>query len=148
MSFNYPVEPTQEDKDHYRDFVLSLRHTLPCGKCRKNLGKTFKRMPLTMGHMNTRESFSKYIYDLHEVVNTMLDKKSGLTYDEVRDRYEHFRARCAKPNRGGRRTQKKKTTEKGCTVPFYGKKARCLINIVPNDVKTETLKIDERCIKR
>jgi hypothetical protein len=30
MSFNYPVNPTQEDKEHYRDFVLSLQHVLPC----------------------------------------------------------------------------------------------------------------------
>jgi hypothetical protein len=32
MSFNYPVNPTPEDKKHYRDFVLNLRYVLPFGK--------------------------------------------------------------------------------------------------------------------
>ena len=30
MSFNYPVEPTLEDKTHYKEFILSLQHVLPC----------------------------------------------------------------------------------------------------------------------
>ena len=41
MSFNYPVNPTTDDKHRYRDFILSLRWTLPCGKCRKNLQMNF-----------------------------------------------------------------------------------------------------------
>jgi hypothetical protein len=34
------------------------------------------------------------VYKLHETVNKMLKKKSGLTYCDVRERYEHFRSRC------------------------------------------------------
>ena len=26
MSFNYPVHPSEEDKKHYRDFVLNLQY--------------------------------------------------------------------------------------------------------------------------
>ena len=46
--------------------------------------------------MKNRYTFSKYIYKLHEKVNTLLNKKSGLTYCDVRERYEHFRSRCSK----------------------------------------------------
>ena len=46
-----------------------------------------------MSHMESRATFSKYVYDLHEVINKMLGKKSNLKYSDVRDRYEHFRAR-------------------------------------------------------
>ena len=42
--------------------------------------------------MKNRETFSKYVYNLHEHINKMLKKKSNLTYDDVRVRYEHFRA--------------------------------------------------------
>ena len=76
MSFNYPVEPSCEDKRHYRDFVCNLQYVLPCGKCRKNLRKNFKKLPLMWKHMDSRQTFSKYIYNLHEVINTMLKKKS------------------------------------------------------------------------
>ena len=96
MSFNYPINPNHDDKIHYRQFILSLQHVLPCGKCRKNLKNNFKVLPLLMKDMKNRDSFSRYVYDLHEVINRMLGKESGLTFEQVRERYEHFRARCAK----------------------------------------------------
>jgi hypothetical protein len=96
ISFNYPAHPTVKDKINYRNFILHLRYILPCGKCRMNLYKNFKRLPLKMEHMRTREKFSRYIYDLHELINDMLGKKSGLTYEQVKERYEHFRSRCTK----------------------------------------------------
>jgi hypothetical protein len=149
MSFNYPVNPTPSDKKHYRNFILELQYVLPCGKCRKNLKKNFEKLPLTMSNMKSRDTFSRYIYDLHETVNTMLNKQSGLSYDDVRERYEHFRARCAKPLKQLKcnRTMKKKS-EKGCVVPLYGNKAKCVLQIVPQEVKCDTLQIDKRCIKR
>jgi hypothetical protein len=98
MSFNYPVKPTTEEKKHYRDFVLSLKHVLPCKYCRINLVTNFKQLPIKTCHMKNRETFSRYIYDLHELVNKMLHKKSNLSFCDVRERYEHFRARCTDEN--------------------------------------------------
>jgi hypothetical protein len=156
MSFNYPVDPTEEDKKHYRDFVLSLIYVLPCKYCRMNLVKNFKQLPLTMSDMKNRETFSRYIYELHELVNRMLQKKSNLTYDDVRERYEHFRARCTldvtekkkavKTRRNDRRNDRREK-EKGCTEPLYGKKSKCVLKIVPQDKKTETFQMDKKCIK-
>ena len=158
MSFNYPVHPSPSDKLHYKKFVLELQYVLPCGKCRKNLINNFKKMPLTNSDMKSRETFSKYIYNLHEAVNKMLNKKSGLTYDDVRERYEHFRARCAIPlnkikkcnitrKSKGSSTPKGSSLEKGCVVPLYGNKAKCVLQIIPQDVKCDTIQIDQRCIK-
>jgi len=151
MSFNYPVNPTREDKEHYKSFVLNLKNVLPCKFCRMNLKTNFKQLPLTSSDMKDRESFSRYVYDLHELVNKMLHKKSNLSYCDVRERYEHFRSRCTdeKPklftfNKIG--TRKKK--EKGCTEPLYGKKAKCVINIVPQSERGPTIQIDKKCIKR
>ena len=66
ISFNYPVKPTQEQKIHYRNFIYSLRNVLPCGKCRENLANNFKKLPLTMKHMASRDTFSRYMYSLHK----------------------------------------------------------------------------------
>lgn len=153
MSFNYPVSPTKKDKKHYMDFVKSLVYVLPCGKCRKNLLNNFKKLPLTMNDMKSRDTFSKYIYDLHEVINTMLGKKSGLTYDYVRERYENFRARCAKSYKELIRKRKctiknKKRKESGCTEPLYGEKSKCVLQIVPQTEKCDTFQMDEKCIKK
>lgn len=150
MSFNYPVNPTPEEKKNYRNYVLSLQNVLPCKYCRMNLKTNFKQMPLRMSDMKNRETFSRYIYNLHELVNKMLKKHSGLSYCDVRERYEHFRSRCTdeKPKLFKfKKLQKTKKREKGCTEPLYGKKSKCVINIVPQDEKVPTMQIDEKCIK-
>ncbi len=150
MSFNYPVNPTAEDKKHYKDYILSLQYVLPCKYCRMNLKNNFKAHPLQICHMKNRDTFSRYVYDLHEIVNKMLGKKSGLTYCEVRDRYENFRSRCTQNDESTKIFNFKKTRkvkEKGCTEPLYGKKAKCIIKIVPHDEKTPTFHMDNKCVK-
>lgn len=151
ISFNYPVKPTQEQKNQYRDYVLSLQNVLPCGACRKNLKTNLRHLPLKMSDMKSRDTFSRYIYNLHELVNKMLKKKSNLTYCDVRERYEHFRSRCVdeKPKvfKYTEIKTRKNKKEKGCTEPLYGKKARCILNIVPQDEKGQSIQIDKKCMK-
>jgi hypothetical protein len=85
----------------------------------------------------------------------MLGKKSGLTYEDIRERYEHFRARCLKPSRktvkyynSSKKMMSMGKLEKGCTVPLYGEKSKCVLKIVPDNTECESLEIDKRCIKR
>ena len=143
MSFNYPLKPTLEDKKHYRDFVLNLQYVLPCKYCRENLKKNFKTLPLKKSDMNNRETFSKYIYNLHELVNKMLNKNVHLTYNDVRERYEHFRSRCNGVKTITMEKEKEKEKEKGCTDPLNGKKSKCIIKIVPQNKKGETFQMDK-----
>ena len=152
MSFNYPINPTESNKRHYRSFITNLKNVLPCGHCRTNLKKNFKYMPLTTNDLKNRDSFSRYIYKLHETVNKMLGKKSGLTFCEVRERYENFRSRCTqtKPKSFNYRKLKKtiKKREKGCTEPLYGKKSKSIIKIVPQSRKGKSFQMDKQCIKK
>jgi hypothetical protein len=151
MSFNYPIKPTLENKKKYKEFILNLQYTLPCKYCRINLKNNLKAHPLRNCHLKNRDAFSKYVYKLHELVNKMLNKKSGLSYCDVRERYEHFRSRCTKSDIKNKlfkfNKTKKDKKEKGCTEPLYGKKAKCIINIVPQEQKGNTLNIDKKCIK-
>lgn len=149
MSFNYPVNPTKEEKKHYKDFILSLQHVLPCKYCRINLKKNFKLLPLRNDDMKNRDTFSRYVYNLHETVNKLLKKKSGLKYCDVRERYEHFRSRCTldKPKLIKKIHLNKTKKEKGCTEPLYGKKSKCVIKIVPQEEKIKTFQMDKKCIK-
>jgi hypothetical protein len=151
MSFNYPVNPTVNDKKYYRNFVINLKYVMPCKFCRINLKTNFKTLPLTISNMKNRDTFSRYIYNLHELVNEMLNKKSKLSYEDVKERYEHFRSRCVNEKintftKPLKKTLKKK--EKGCTEPLYGKKSKCIIKIVPIDDKGLTFQMDKKCIKR
>ena len=152
LSFNYPIKPCCREKQNYYDFIMNLRNILPCGKCRENLHKNFKKLPLKKSHMASRSTFSRYIYDLHELINDMLNKKSGLSYEDVRERYEHFRARCTKSKREIQsrilKLKKMKKLEKGCTEPLYGEKAKCVLHIVPQTKKCDSFQIHNKTIKR
>jgi hypothetical protein len=149
ISFNYPVNPTEENKKHYSEFVTNLSNVLPCKYCRINLKNNFKAYPIKSCHMKSRDTFSKYIYNLHEMINRMLGKKSGLSYCDVRERYEHFRSRCTQNDapRLFKFNKTRKNKEKGCTEPLYGHKAKCVIQIVPQEVKTPSFIVDNKCIK-
>jgi len=138
MSFNYPVHPSESEKKNYMDFVKKMEYVLPCKYCRVNLKKNFEILPLTKNVMKSRDTFSKYIYELHEHINTMLGKKSNLTYEKVREIYEHFRARCTKPTK----------KENGCVRPMYGEKSKCILRIVPQVKKTKSFAVDKKCLKR
>ncbi len=170
ISFNYPIHPTKKDKVSYKRFVTNLTNVLPCKYCRQNLKKNLKLLPITDQVMSSRDAFSRYIYRLHERVNKNLGKTSGLTFCDVRERYEHFRSRCTQDDKkekddtksksnskgelkdllesGKKKTRKNKKKEKGCTESLYGKKAKCVIHIVPKEKKCKTFQIDKTCKKR
>jgi|UniRef100_A0A6C0AKL5 hypothetical protein len=152
ISFNYPVNPTKEQKKNHKNLILNLRYTMPCKYCRINLRKNLKAHPLRQCDLKDRDKFSKWLYGLHEHVNKMLGKKSGLTFCQVRDRYENFRSRCTKKEiknkiikiKSRKKTRKK---EKGCTEPFYGKKAKLCLKIVPQENRMKTFQMDKKVIK-
>jgi len=156
ISFNYPVKPTQQDKKNYKRFIMDLKFVLPCKYCRMNFKKNLKDLPLTQKALKNRNNFSRWMFNMHEHINKMLGKKSGLSYESVRERYEHFRARCTididkktkfikmKETRRHKKTRKK---EKGCIEPLYGKKSKCIIKIVPKEKKVPTFQMDKRCKK-
>lgn len=137
VSFNYPVEPTKKQKKDYYDYYNTMKNILPCGKCRENLKKNLKKNPLTMKVFKNRHTLSKWVYDLHETINKMLGKNSGLTYEEVRETYEHFRAKCD--------SKQNKSQEKGCVNPLHGEKSKCVLKIVPQTKKCKSFQIDKSC---
>jgi hypothetical protein len=151
MSFNYPVNPSEKDKKNYLNFIINLKNVLPCKYCRINLKTNFKSLPLTMECMQNRETFSRYIYDLHELINKMLNKTSNLSYCDVKERYEHFRARCMDEHpkifKINKLNKTIKKVEKGCTESFYGKKSKCIIKIVPINNKSSTFQMDKKCVQ-
>ena len=151
MSFNYPIKPTNEDKKNFSKFIINLKYVLPCRYCRTNFIQNLKELKLTQTNLKNRCNFSKWMYKLHEHVNKMLGKKSGLKYSDIRERYEHFRSRCTINNtkiikiKPKNKTRKK---EKGCTKPLYGQNSKCIIKIVPKNKQVKSFQIDKKCIKK
>jgi len=149
ISFNYPIKPDKNEKENYLNFFKNLVHILPCRYCRENYKKNLKAVPLTKNTMKNRESLSRWLFNIHEEVNKMLGKTSGLTYEDVRNRYEIFRARCIDDRKGKKKKKKSKKVvpkiESGCVKPLYGVRSKCVLSIVPKTKRCKSFNIDPKC---
>jgi len=72
VSFNYPLYPTNEDKQNYRNFINSLKYIIPCSICRKNFKRNLKQIP---PQLNSRQEFVYWLIDIHNEVNSLTGKK-------------------------------------------------------------------------
>ena len=87
IAMKYPDNPTAEQRRAAYGFVTGLKLLLPCEKCKNHLSQHLKQNPLTFEHLRNSESFSKFIYNLHDSVNIQLGKKSPITFEELRKHY-------------------------------------------------------------
>lgn len=153
ISFNYPDRPDRATRKRYRRFMRSLRHVLPCLYCRENYSDNVRAAGYSDRVFESRDAFSRYIFRLHNHVNTMLGKPEARSYDRVRDKYENFRSRCLENPHSAECAQaaaapaaaETAPREKGCTEPLYGKKSKCLIRIVPKESPHRTFAMDAQC---
>ena len=141
ISFNYPINPTQQQKEDYYNFVHYLGKVLPCGVCRNNLPRNLKAANWDWDKLKNRETFSKFIYNLHQKINLSTGKKLyPKSYEEVRDIYESFRSKKPLKQKGGKK-------EVGCSEPVRNAvKSKCILKILPRTSKLKGIQINNKCL--
>jgi hypothetical protein len=86
ITFNYPLKPTEQDKNNYKHFFTYLQYIIPCTVCQKNYIRHLKESPVEY-NLNNREKLVKWLIDLHNMVNGETGKKL-LSYNNVIKKYE------------------------------------------------------------
>ena len=81
----YPENPTNEDKNNYMDFFLSLQNVLPCPTCAKNFKANLEKFPLKEALTNNKSLF-QWTVNIHNEVNKESNKKE-YSYEEAIDIY-------------------------------------------------------------
>lgn len=96
ISFNYPHNPTNEQKNNYKAYFMALQHVLPCCLCRASLGKFLLNGPtkLTDDVMTNRQTLTKWLYTLHNAVDNKLGTKYNISYKQLCDKYNKYIAKC------------------------------------------------------
>ena len=121
---------------------MSLKDVLPCKYCRENYSQNLKDANYCDNIFRSRNTFSKFIFKLHNVVNKNLNKcPYDKTFYETRDLYENFRARCVGPKKVG----KKKTKEGSCSKNIYGKNKKCVLRVIPKHSRKKSFLVDPTC---
>lgn len=109
VTFGYPINPSDEQKENYKKFFELIGDILPCSHCRKSYKEfiKMKESELNDGAMENRETFTKWFYNIHQKVNEKLDVDYGIMYEDMVKKYESFRAKCDR-----------KIKENGCLTPL------------------------------
>lgn len=97
ITFNYPHQPTFEDKQQYKAYFESLVNVLPCPSCRKHYKYNFYENPntiLTDKDLESRETLTYWWFKFHKSVSEMLDVNYDITYEDFCKRYQSFIAHC------------------------------------------------------
>jgi hypothetical protein len=93
ITFNYPENPTDEQKMQHKQFFMSLKNVLPCETCREHYGKNIEKIFPIDAALKNRDTFSRWLVDLHNSVNRRLNKPV-IPYETVKEKYDAMNKKC------------------------------------------------------
>ena len=109
ITFNYPLEPTENDKKIYSDFFKSIGNILPCKYCRDSFKIYYKYLPIDH-FLDSREGITYWLYTIHTLVNQKIYKENTPFYDIIK-KYENYRAKCGTISKDGSLDKKYKSCQ-------------------------------------
>ena len=86
ITFQYPENPTDNDKRKYYIFFNTLKDVLPCPNCKEHYSKNIEKLPI---QLESRDDFIKWLIDIHNEVN-IINKKKKYSYEEVYKLYNNM----------------------------------------------------------
>lgn len=82
----YPNNPTDIEKNNYKNFFISLKNILPCISCRNNYEDNLVKYPITNEVLKTRNNMINWILNIHNEIRQE-HKKSKFTRDDYLNYY-------------------------------------------------------------
>lgn len=109
ITFNYPLQPTDNDKKYYSEFFKSIGNMLPCKYCRNSYIVYYKYLPID-NFLDSREGVTYWLYTIHSLVNQKVFKKNT-SFSDVVKKYETYRASCGTISKDGDLNKKYKSCQ-------------------------------------
>lgn len=115
FTYGYPVNPTNEQKQNYRNFFISVGNVLPCKYCRESYQKFISQgeTSLNESDLESRYTLRAWLFRIHNKVNNKLGVDYGITLEDLDKKFESCRSKCG--------TQDVNAQYKGCITPLYHK---------------------------
>jgi hypothetical protein len=86
VSFDYPNNPSQVEKNMYKTFFNTLQYILPCEKCRQNYKIHIQKYPID-NYLNSKDSLVNWLVKIHNEVNIVNNKRIYKTKEVI----QHFK---------------------------------------------------------
>lgn len=100
ITYNYPMEPTREQKKDTHMFFISLGKIFPCGVCKGLYNKILEINPITK-NLESRVKLCNWLYQVHALINKSLVRLGNTdipiltNYENFCEKYEDMRAKCS-----------------------------------------------------
>lgn len=119
IAYCYPLHPTEKDRNTYYNFFHSVGDVLPCFFCRKSYKEFIQSGNTKLDHnvLQDRETLTKWLYYVHEAVNKKLGIDYGVSYEDVSNRYNSYRAVCTEAEIK-KKLKENENSKKGCDAPI------------------------------
>jgi hypothetical protein len=86
VTFGYPTNPTNKDKNDYNIFFNTLQYVLPSKESKENYTILLKKMPLTDDVLSSREKLTNWMNNMHNYVNKS-NNKSVMSHNDTTNKY-------------------------------------------------------------
>lgn len=84
VTFGFPDNPTEKEKQDALNFFNSLPTMLPCKICSEHCRNNIRKIP---PNVNSKKDLSMWLVNLHNEVNKQLGKGKIYTYSEISKKY-------------------------------------------------------------
>ena len=83
ITLGYPDNPSNNNKEKYKQFFTLLSDVLPCSICANHFKENLLNLPLDENVLENKESLIKWLIDFHNIVNEK-NNKPIIIYEEAR----------------------------------------------------------------
>ena len=88
VTYNYPENPTEDDKRNFYNFFMNLQYVLPCEKCKEHYKQNIQKYDLK-NSLGSRQELVKWLIDLHNDINRD-NGKQVWSYSDVFNKYQRM----------------------------------------------------------
>lgn len=89
---NFPLEPTDENRNTYKQFFIYTSKIMPCKFCRQSLTIYMKYFPIDK-YLDDRMGICYWLWTIHSLINSKLCKPN-ISFKQFIKKNEIYRARC------------------------------------------------------
>lgn len=87
---SYPDNPTNIEKENFKNFINSLIYILPCNKCRNNFKIHISKYPLNDNILNKKNNLLNWIIKIHNI--------SSNKNNNINDTINYYNSKFKKKN--------------------------------------------------
>ncbi len=89
IALNYPLHPNETSKKKYYDFIQNLPIFLPISNMGNSFSMLLDKYPVTP-YLDSRESFIKWMYYIHNQVNISLGIPEKTLQETLQEYYKQY----------------------------------------------------------